>query len=130
MLAIPIDTKESTTISKLYGRVPYFALLDTQTGNFKTIENEVQGEGPKSGEFLKTKGVNSTIYCYMGEGVYKSFIKNGMDVYTADYNNYTIEEIYQNFLNNKIEKLTNDNYKKLLNPGEGETCSCGCEDSK
>jgi|GEM_PF-681059 len=130
MLAIPIDTKESTTISKLYGRVPYFALLNIQTGNFKVISNEVQGEGPKSGEFLKTKGVSSTIYCYMGEGVYKSFIKNGMEVYTADYNNFTIEEIYQNFLNEKIEKLTNDNYKSLLNPGEGETCSCGCEDSK
>jgi len=65
----------------------------------------------------------------MGEGVYKSFDKNGMDVYTADYNTYSIEDIYENFKNQKLVKLTNDNYNKLLNPGEGETCSCGCEDS-
>lgn len=130
MLAIPIDTKESTTISKLYGRVPYFALLDTHTGKYEIITNDVQGEGPKSGDFLKTKGVDSTIFYYMGEGVYKSFDKNGMDVYTADYNTYSIEDIFDNFKNQKLVKLTNDNYKNLLNPGEGETCSCGCEDSK
>jgi len=130
MLAIPIDTKESTTISKLYGRVPYFALLDTKTGDYKVISNEVQGEGPKSGDFLKTQGVNSTIFYYMGEGVYKSFCKNGLEVYTADYNEYTIEEIFTKLNNNKLVKLTGENYKKLLNPGEGETCSCGCEDTK
>lgn len=130
MLAIPIDTKESTTISKLYGRVPYFALLDTNTGNYEVITNDVQGEGPKSGDFLKTKGVTSTLFYYMGEGVYKSFVKNGMDVYTVDYNSYSIEEIFENFKNKKLIQLTNDNYKELLNPGEGETCSCGCEDNK
>jgi hypothetical protein len=53
-----------------------------------------------------------------------------MDVYTADYNEYTIKEIFSNLKNNKLTKLTNQNYKQLLNPGEGETCSCGCEDSK
>jgi predicted Fe-Mo cluster-binding NifX family protein len=130
MLAIPIDTKESTIISKLYGRVPYFAILNTQTGDYNVISNDVQGEGPKSGDFLQTKGVTSTIFYYMGEGVYKSFTKNGMDVYTADYNEYTIKEIFSNLKNNKLTKLTNQNYKQLLNPGEGETCSCGCEDSK
>ena len=130
MLAIPIDTKESTTISKLYGRVPYFALLDTNTGNYEVITNNVQGEGPKSGDFLKMKGVTLTLFYYMGEGVYKSFVKNGMDVYTADYNLYSIEEIFENFKNKKLIQLTNDNYKELLNPGEGETCSCGCEDNK
>ena len=66
----------------------------------------------------------------MGEGVYKSFCKNGLEVYTADYNEYTIEEIFTELNNNKLVKLTGENYKKLLNPGEGETCSCGCEDSK
>jgi len=28
MMAIPIDTKDATTLSEFFGRVPYFALLE------------------------------------------------------------------------------------------------------
>jgi len=127
MLAIPLDTKDSTTLSKLYGKAPYFALLDTQRGSFRVIENEVIGKGPKSGDFLKKHNADSTIFYHMGEGVYKGFEKNNMDVYCANYNQYTIEEIYRNFLNKKTTKLTNSNFQSLLDAGEGETCKCGCE---
>lgn len=48
MIAIPLDSQEATTISKLYGKAPFFALLDTQNGNFSVIENERKGQGPKS----------------------------------------------------------------------------------
>jgi len=129
MLAIPLDKKDSTTLSKLYGKAPYFALLDTQTGSFNVIENEVKGSGPKSGDFLQNCGATSTIFYHMGEGVYKSFDKNDIDVYTAKHNEYTIEEIYRGFLKEKITKLTDKNYKELLDPGEGERCTCGCENS-
>ena len=130
MLAIPIDTESSTTLSKLYGKAPFFALLDTKTGKYTVMKNEVEGKGPKSGDFLKSQGVTSTIFYYMGEGVYKSFEKNGMDVFTADYNEYPIEEIYSKFTKNEIVKLTKENFEDLLNPGENEVCSCGCESKK
>jgi len=127
MLAIPLDKKSSTTLSKLYGKAPYFALLDTQTGRFRVIENEVIGKGPKSADFLKSKNATSTIFYHMGEGVYNSFEKNNMDVYCANYNKYTIDEIYKKFLVNNNIKLNSTNYKELLDPGENETCKCGCE---
>lgn len=127
MLAIPLDTKDSTTLSKLFGRAPYFALLDLDTKNYEVIENKAKGKGPLSAEFLKTYNVTSTIFYHMGEGVYKSFVKNGMDVYTANYALDSIDTIYQNINSGSYEKLTKNNYKKLLDPGEGETCSCGCE---
>jgi predicted Fe-Mo cluster-binding NifX family protein len=130
MLAIPIDTENSTTLSKLYGKAPFFALLDTSTGDFTVIKNEVEGKGPKSGDFLKSKGATSTIFYYMGEGVYKSFDKNGMDVYTADYNEYPINEIYTKMKKDEFVKLDSTNFDKLLNPGEGEVCTCGCESKK
>jgi len=130
MLAIPLDTKRSTTLSKLYGKAPYFALLDTETGNFISIKNEVEGKGPKSGDFLKSEGANSTIYYYMGEGVYKSFTKNKMEVYTANYHPYSIDEIYTKFIDQDITKLNDSNFDTLLNPGENEVCSCGCEPKK
>ncbi len=88
-------------------------------------------EGPKSGRtFLKTQGANSTTYYYTGDGVNKSFCKTGLEVNPADHNEDTIEEISTELNHNQLRKFTGENYKKLLNPGEGETCSCGCEDSK
>ena len=127
MIAIPLDTKDSIELSKLYGRAPFFALLDTKTGDFEVIDNEVKGKGPKSAAFLQEKNVSSTLFYHMGEGVYDGFVKNKMDVYTADYNTYTIKEIYDCFIHNKLTQLTDSNYKKLLDPGAGETCTCSCE---
>lgn len=128
MIAIPLDNEQSTTLSKLYGKAPFFALLDPQTGSFKVVANEVKGEGPKSADFLKSQGATATIYYHMGEGVYKSFEKNSMDVYCADYNEFSIDEIYTNMMTENLIKVDSTNCDKLLDPGEGETCKCGCND--
>ena len=127
MLAIPLDTKNSTTLSKLYGKAPYFALLNMTTKQYSVTQNEVVGKGVKSGDFLKSKGVTSTLFYYMGEGVYNSFVKNDMDVYTANYNEYSISQICSKLIKNELTQLTDSNYLELLNPGENEVCSCGCE---
>jgi predicted Fe-Mo cluster-binding NifX family protein len=127
MIAIPISTKDATTISDLYGKVPYFALLDQCSGEFSVVENEVKGQGPKSADFLKSLGVDSTIFYHMGEGVYKSFDKNEMDVYSAEHSYLTIDEIYQSFKKDELTKLDASNYETLLDPGEGQSCQCGCE---
>ncbi|MCV6607186.1 MAG: NifB/NifX family molybdenum-iron cluster-binding protein [Campylobacterales bacterium] len=125
MLAIPLDTKESTTISKLYGKAPYFALLNKETGNFSVIENEVVGKGPKSAGFLKEKGADSTVYFHMGEGVYKTFAKESMSVFTVRETFMSIDEIYRDF--GKFQEVDDSNCKELLIPGDpGETCKCGC----
>jgi len=130
MIAIPLDNEQSTTLSKLYGKAPFFALLDEQLGTFQVIKNEVKGQGPKSAEFLKEKGADSTIYYHMGEGVYKSFENNSMDVYCAQYKELSIDEIFNDFVNfcESFQKLDSSNYEKFLDPGEGETCKCGCND--
>ncbi|MGB5868475.1 MAG: hypothetical protein WBG69_11445 [Arcobacteraceae bacterium] len=41
MLAIPLDTKNSTTLSKLYGKAPYFALLNMTTKQYSVTQNEI-----------------------------------------------------------------------------------------
>ncbi|MEA3288665.1 MAG: NifB/NifX family molybdenum-iron cluster-binding protein, partial [Campylobacterota bacterium] len=124
MLAIPLDTQESTTLSELYGQAPYFAILNMQVGNFKVVKNEVIGQGPKSAEFLKDKGVTSTIFYHMGEGVYKSFEKNGMKVFTAEHSKDSIDTIFRKIRSNQCIKLDTQNYKELLDPGNGESCKC------
>ena len=79
---------------------------------------------------LATRHSHSTIFYYMGEGVYNSFVDNDMDVYTADYNEYSIEDIYKKLTKKEIMQLTSTNFQELLNPGENEVCSCGCEPKK
>lgn len=128
MIAIPLDTKESTKISKLYGNAPFFALLDKETGSFKVVENDELGKGPKSAPFLKSHGVASTVYYHMGEGVYNSFKENDMEVYTSDHNFYSLDEIYNLSLNDKLIKLDDSNYNELLDPGDNGSCKCGCNE--
>jgi len=124
MLAIPLDEKNSTTISKLYGNAPFFALFDG--AKLKILENEVCGKGPESAKFLKDKGASSTVFYHMGEGVYNAFIKNEMDVYSSQHNEYLISQAHQLLESKQLIKLDDNNYKELLDPGSNGECKCGC----
>ena len=125
MIAIPIDEPKATIISELYGNAPYFALVD-ESGEVSIIENLECGSGPKSANFLKTKGVTSTAFLHMGEGVYNTFIKNGITVYSVEKTPYTIDTIYSKLKDNSLIKLTDDNYDQLLDAGATGSCKCGC----
>lgn len=126
MIAIPIDTDTSTTLSKLYGNAPFFALLDPKTGLYSVIENEEKGNGPKSAPFLQSKEVTATLFYHMGEGVYKACKKAGIDVYSADKKSHPIKEIFEMFQKEAFEKLNDENFASLLDPGTTK-CTCGCE---
>lgn len=130
MLAIPLDKEESSTISELYGKAPFFGMLDTTNGDLVVIKNEAIGKGPKSAGFLKENGATSTIFYHMGEGVYKSFVKNGMDVFSAEHTKMSIDNIFKEYLNKRLQTVDNSNYKVKLDPGgDGSTCTCGCENA-
>ena len=125
MLAIPISTQTSTTISDLYGNVPFFALLDEAEGNFTVIENEEKGNGLAIASFLTQYGVTSTIFYHMGEGVYSSCMENNIEVYKATDKSNTIDEIFFKLSNDDFIKLDKTNYKDLLDSGT-TSCKCGC----
>jgi len=125
MLAIPLDTKHSTTISKLYGNAPFFALLDMGCGTFSVLENKECGNGIKTAEFISATRATKTIYLHMGEGVYKSLVANCVEVYATKNEATTIDDIYINFENQKFQKLDSHNYKDLLDSGT-TSCKCGC----
>ena len=126
MLAIPLDKENSTTISQLYGKVPFFGLFDGE--KLTVIKNEVKGDGPASAEFLKGNGATSTVFYHMGEGVYKGFVKCGMDVYTSKHNEYLVSQAYEMIKSDSLAKLNDKNFKELLDPGNGSSCQCGCEE--
>lgn len=127
MLAIPLDNEFDANISELFGQAPYFGLLNLDDGELTVIKNEVMGEGPKSANFLRSYGVDAAVYYYMGEGVYNSFVKNDMDVYTTEHTKMSLSEIHEKYLKKKLSKVDSSNYKEKLDPGNGGACQCGCE---
>ncbi|WP_428738204.1 NifB/NifX family molybdenum-iron cluster-binding protein [Sulfurimonas sp.] len=128
MLAIPLDNEFDANISELFGQAPYFGILNFNDGELSVVKNEVMGEGPKSAAFLRSYGVSSAIYYHMGEGVYKSFVENDMDVYTTEHMKMSLDEIHEKFLKKQLSKVDSTNYKEKLDPGNGGVCQCGCED--
>jgi predicted Fe-Mo cluster-binding NifX family protein len=126
MLAIPISTKTSTTISDLYGNVPFFAILDPLEGCFSVVSNAEQGNGLKVANFLSNHKVTSTIFYHMGEGVYTSCLENNIAVYKATSKINTIDEIFFKFRDGGFAKLDETNFKTLLDSGI-TSCKCGCE---
>lgn len=123
MIAIPLNKKSSTVISELYGNAPFFAILDMSSGSFTVEENKGCGDGLDTAEFVKNMGASSTIFYHMGEGVYNSLTKNGIEVISATKNHFTIDDIYRLILNNGQKTLNENNYKDLLDSG---TSSCTC----
>ena len=121
MIAIPLDTKDATTISDLYGNAPYFAMLDMSSGTFNVVENEGLGKGEDTAQFIIDSDATSTIYYHMGEGLYQTLNKNEIEVYTASKIYVTLDEIYQNFYTKGFKKVIPNNASTLLDAG---SCTC------
>ncbi len=123
MIAIPLDKKESTTISKLYGNTPYFAFLNEETGTFKVVENTACGDGMNTAEFISKQNINSTIFYYMGEKVFDNLKEKGLKVYSCLQTHLSIDEIYQRLLTNNCKEVTKENSSTLLDSGNS-ACTC------
>lgn len=123
MIAIPLDKKESTVISKLYGNSPYFAFLDEETGYFKVVENEGCGDGIETAKFISSNNADSTIFFHMGEGIFNFFQEEGLKVYSCVKNFLSIEEIYIQSLSDKCKEVTKSNCLSLLDSGS-TSCTC------
>ena len=129
MIAIPLDKKDSTTISELFGNTAYFAFLNEETGHFKVVKNQGCGDGLETAKFLSAQQINSTIFFHMGEGIFNFLQENGTKVYSCVKNYLSIDEIYRQFLTNKSKEVTKANSSTLLDSGM-PSGSCACSSKK
>ena len=106
MIAIPLEKKESTVISKLYGNTPYFAFLDEETGYFKVVKNIGCGDGIETAKFISSQKVDSTIFYHMGEKVYDYLKEKGLKVRTPLFIAIKITQIQVNIAVFTIKKST------------------------
>jgi len=123
MIAIPVDKKASTIISKLYGNSPFFALLDEETGSFRVVENKGCGDGIETAKFISSLGATGTMFYHMGGKIYEYFMDKKLKVYSCVKNSLSIDEIYRQFLSKKYKEVTSANSDILLDSGSS-SCTC------
>ena len=124
MIAIPLDTQNSTIISQLYGNAPFFALLDVNSGFCKVVKNEECGNGPKIVPFLKELGISKTVFIHMGEKLFNLYNDANVEVFTCKDKKASIDAIYNDYLIESLVKLDTTNYKDLV---DSDCTSCGCK---
>jgi len=124
MIAIPLDTQNSTIISQLYGNAPFFALLDVNSGFCKVVKNEECGNGPKIVPFLKELGISKTVFIHMGEKLFNFYNDANVEVFTCKDKKASIDAIYNDYLIESLVKLDTTNYKDLV---DSDCTSCGCK---
>lgn len=81
MIAIPIKIKKETcTLSTLFGKAKYFALINNNT--VEIIKNE-QTSGKAVADWLKSKNVNILITSHLKEKPFEALLNNNIQIYLA-----------------------------------------------
>ena len=128
MLAIPVDSElQSTKSSLLFGNVSFFALYNEKENAFQFRENPGCGNGIKTAQALKSWNVKKVIYSFLGDGPFKSMIKDGIDIFHIGKKGISLEEIVRGLGENRFIQVNTSNASQYLDPGTASgTCQCGC----
>jgi len=129
MIAIPVDSKDvGVKSSKLFGNVSMFAIYEPSNDKYTFINNTEAGNGIKTAQLLKTNGVKSVVYSYMGDGPFKRLNSDDIDVYYIGKEPILLNDIVGKVQDNDFIKVDSSNYTKYLDPGTAtENCECGCK---
>ena len=92
MIAIPLDSRDATTLSQEYIRAPYFALLDTDTGYYKVIDNTKKSSLVV--ELISDHGADATVCHMIDDSVCTICEQHGVSVYEVPNGSITIDDIY------------------------------------
>lgn len=128
MIAIPVDTHHlGIKSSKLFGNVPSFVLYDLNKKKFNFKKNTGCGNGIKTAQTLRSWGVQSVVYSYLGDGPFKNMDKDGIDIYYIGKEPMELTEIINGLKENTFIKVDSENAQTYLDPGTNSgNCECGC----
>ncbi|MDQ7033186.1 MAG: NifB/NifX family molybdenum-iron cluster-binding protein [Desulfonauticus sp.] len=112
-IAIPTSGKDlSAPFEQRFGRAPQFIIYDTDTKEFKVINNEqnltaMQGAGVQTAQNIAKEGVEAVLTANCGPKAFQVLSKTGIKVYTVNVN--TVQEAIDKFLQNQVSLLDNAN---------------------
>ncbi len=114
-IAIPIKApKENVAIkiSPLFGEVKFFGFYDKSSKHIDIYRNPVEKGGPVI-RMLLHFGIKDLIVLHMGFGAYNLAISNGMNVYFAEDDKKTLDDVVKLYENNELELVTPDKFELL-----------------
>ncbi|MBW2068609.1 MAG: NifB/NifX family molybdenum-iron cluster-binding protein [Deltaproteobacteria bacterium] len=90
-----------------FGRAPKFIIYDTDTGDFKVVDNTQnlnapQGAGLQAAQNVAKEGVNCVITGHCGPRAFSILQRAGIDVYYS--NATTVKEAIEAFKEGKLDK--------------------------
>ncbi|MFP4046051.1 MAG: NifB/NifX family molybdenum-iron cluster-binding protein [Candidatus Aenigmatarchaeota archaeon] len=107
-IAIPATEKDlKSKPSPVFGRCPYFAIVDTEDGNKfvnNGAENQRGGAGIAAAESVGDEGVQAVIADRVGPNAFRVLDRLEIEVYEADLKK-TIEENIQSLRQGKLNKI-------------------------
>lgn len=128
MLAIPVDTQlPDTGSSLLFGNVSFFALYNENEKTFDFRVNPGCGNGIKTAQALKSWNVKKVVYSFLGDGPFKTMIKDGIDIFHLGKKSVSLKEIVHGLKDNQFIQVSTSNAAQYLDPGTTSgACGCGC----
>ena len=107
-----VGPEKSSLLEPRFGRSNYFVILDTETGEYSSIDNtsvqaEAHGAGPKTSQIVFDAGVNVIL---TGNGPGKNafqVLETGNIKMFICKENISAEEIIAKFQNNELKEFQN-----------------------
>ena len=112
-VAVTAQDKEiSSEIDLRFGRSKWLIVMDTETGDFKAHNNEVnlnaaQGAGIQTGQNIANLGVEAVITGNVGPNAFKTLNAAGVKIFLAE--NQRVSEAMESFKTGKLKEVDHAN---------------------
>ena len=117
-VAIPINRPkegEDLKVSSHFGKAYAFAVVDTETGEVKVVDNPrntlklQHGTGKFIAQTLEREKVKAVLLREIGEGAFGHLKSKGIDIYLVPKEIKTVKEAVEAFKNGRLQMLLEPN---------------------
>ena len=100
-------TDPSSELDERFGRAKYFIIYDTDTGEFRAVDNEVnlnasQGAGIQSGELVVREGAKALLTGHCGPKAFRVLNAAGVEVFNGCTG--TVEQAIESYHKGELQK--------------------------
>jgi len=102
-----IDSNLNSQVSPVFGRAPYFLIVDSETENFETVKNPALGAGHGAGvgasQIAISKGAKAVICGNFGPNAFSVLKMSGIKIYSGVFG-LTVGEAINKYKNGELKE--------------------------
>lgn len=100
--------KKTSEVDSRFGRARYFIVFDTDTGEFKSIDNEInlnaiQGAGIQAGETVTGEEVDILLTGHCGPKAFRTLSAAGIKVVTGASG--TVDDVIKRYMEGELKEV-------------------------